>query len=297
MPLPEGIKRNVIDGHSHIGEIEPGPSTGSTTRSSRSSTTSPHEGLPEVHGPVRRSSAAWCMSNYGVPKPEQPFSLNPIVMEAATASDRIRGLLWVSFLPRDRENTLEALKHCGEAGIVGLKTTFLLGGNPDPEEWDEETKEIADLCFDAAEKHDLRLPLPHVGRRQQRHQQLHPDGRGVRQALQDPPRALRRRRQRPHQAGPAVPGLGEGGYKVYTDTSWAIGFGARWLLVEIEKRASAATACSSARTSPGRTSGRVLEDRGRPGLRGAQADGLRRELREAPREALVSTAGSRPDPR
>ena len=26
------------------------------------------------------------------------------------------------------------------------------------------------------------------------------------------------------------------GYKVYTDTSWAIGFGARWLLVEIEKQ-------------------------------------------------------------
>ena len=25
------------------------------------------------------------------------------------------------------------------------------------------------------------------------------------------------------------------GYKVYTDTSWAIGFGARWLLVEIEQ--------------------------------------------------------------
>ena len=25
------------------------------------------------------------------------------------------------------------------------------------------------------------------------------------------------------------------GYKVYTDTSWAVGFGARWLLVEIEK--------------------------------------------------------------
>ena len=25
------------------------------------------------------------------------------------------------------------------------------------------------------------------------------------------------------------------GYKVYTDTSWAIGFGARWLLTEIER--------------------------------------------------------------
>jgi hypothetical protein len=26
------------------------------------------------------------------------------------------------------------------------------------------------------------------------------------------------------------------GYKVYTDTSWAVGFGARWLLTEIEKQ-------------------------------------------------------------
>jgi len=28
----------------------------------------------------------------------------------------------------------------------------------------------------------------------------------------------------------------EQGYKVYADTTWAIGFGARWLLTEIEKR-------------------------------------------------------------
>ena len=112
-----------------------------------------------------------CMSNYGIPKPEQPFSLNPIVMEAATSSDRVRGLLWVSFLPRDREHTLEALRHCGEAGIIGLKTTFLLGGNPNPAEWDEETKELADMCFDACEKHDYVFhfhtsagPLPMNGR-------------------------------------------------------------------------------------------------------------------------------------
>jgi predicted TIM-barrel fold metal-dependent hydrolase len=28
----------------------------------------------------------------------------------------------------------------------------------------------------------------------------------------------------------------EQGYRVYTDTTWTIGFGARWLLTEIEKR-------------------------------------------------------------
>ena len=30
--------------------------------------------------------------------------------------------------------------------------------------------------------------------------------------------------------------MGREGYKVYTDTSWAVGFGARWLLTEIEKQ-------------------------------------------------------------
>jgi predicted TIM-barrel fold metal-dependent hydrolase len=28
----------------------------------------------------------------------------------------------------------------------------------------------------------------------------------------------------------------EQGYKIYTDTTWAIGFGTRWLLTEIERR-------------------------------------------------------------
>jgi predicted TIM-barrel fold metal-dependent hydrolase len=28
----------------------------------------------------------------------------------------------------------------------------------------------------------------------------------------------------------------EAGYKVYTDTTWSIGFGARWLLTDIERR-------------------------------------------------------------
>ena len=28
----------------------------------------------------------------------------------------------------------------------------------------------------------------------------------------------------------------EQGYQVYTDTTWAIGFGVRWLLTEIERR-------------------------------------------------------------
>jgi hypothetical protein len=63
--------------------------------------------------------------------------------------------LWVSFLPVNEERTLQTLKLLGEPGIVALKTTFLLGGNPDPNTWDEETERIADACFDAVEHHDL----------------------------------------------------------------------------------------------------------------------------------------------
>ena len=128
MGLPDGVKRAVIDGHSHIGAIEAWPFYGIDYPVKPTvydfSGTKEYLAYMDKYG-IERSLA---ISNYGIPKPEQPFSLNPIVMEAATSSDRIRGLLWVSFLPRDREHTLEALKHAGEAGIVGLKTTFLLAG-------------------------------------------------------------------------------------------------------------------------------------------------------------------------
>ncbi|MDH3724799.1 MAG: amidohydrolase, partial [Thermoleophilia bacterium] len=87
------MKRAVIDDHSHIGEIEGFP----------------FYGLVEPVKPIVYDfpktkdmlkfmdryaiERALVMSNYGVPKPEQPFSLNPVVMEAAQQSDRIRGLL------------------------------------------------------------------------------------------------------------------------------------------------------------------------------------------------------------
>ena len=51
--------------------------------------------------------------------------------------------------------TLAALKLAGEPGVVALKTTFLLGGNPDPGTWDDDTREIAEACFAAVEEHDL----------------------------------------------------------------------------------------------------------------------------------------------
>ena len=90
MSLPDGIKRNVIDGHSHIGEIEAWPFYGIDYPVKPIVYDFPRTkdflGFMDQYG-IERSLV---MSNYGIPKPEQPFSLNPVVMEAATSTDRIR---------------------------------------------------------------------------------------------------------------------------------------------------------------------------------------------------------------
>ena len=98
---------------------------------------------------------ALTMSNYGVPIHELSFDLNDVVMEAATSNDRILAAIWVSFLPRNAELTRKALKLASETRVVALKTTFLLGGNPDPGSWDEETTALVDEIMDVCEKHDL----------------------------------------------------------------------------------------------------------------------------------------------
>jgi predicted TIM-barrel fold metal-dependent hydrolase len=131
--------------------------------------------------------------------------------------------------------TRKSLKLAGESRVVALKTTFLLGGNPDPGTWDEETLAIADECFDACEKHDLIfhfhtspggssdinnfIPLVEKYGKRCKIYLVHFGG-GVSGHIKLVPKFL---------------SWVEQGYKVYTDTSWAIGFGARWLLTEIEK--------------------------------------------------------------
>ncbi|MDQ6922073.1 MAG: amidohydrolase [Candidatus Dormibacteraeota bacterium] len=183
-----------------------------------------------------RVERALVIPNYGVPVQEQPFSLNPLAIDAAQSNERLRCALWVSILPQNRERTLEALKHAGERGVAALKTTFLLGGNPNPETWDEDTAALAEACFQAAEEHDLvfhfhtspggssdinnYIPLiERYGRRVKIY--LVHFGGGVSGHIRLVPRFL---------------DYVEQGFKLYTDTSWAIGFGARWLLAEIERR-------------------------------------------------------------
>ncbi len=236
MATPERVPRRVIDAHSHIGELPPWRFYDLA-----------EPVKPTVYDFADRRSyvrhldqlgveRALLLPNYGIPVQSQPFSLNPLVIDSVASDDRLRGGLWVSFLPGNREMTLEALQHAGEPGIVALKTTFLLGGNPDPGTWDDETRDIAEACFAAAREHDLVFHfhtsaggssdlnnfIPMIERygKDVKLYLVHFGG-GVSGHIRLVPRFL---------------DWVEQGYQLYTDTTWAIGFGVRWLLTEIERR-------------------------------------------------------------
>jgi uncharacterized protein len=228
--------QKIIDAHCHIGEIPPWkfydlehpikPIVYDYP------TTDDFIGQHMDRFDVERSMT---MSNYGVPDHEISFNLNDVVMDAATSSDRVLAALWVSFLPRNAEMTRKALELAGESRVAGLKTTFLLGGNPDPETWDEETTALADECFDACERHDLMfhfhtspggnsdisnfMPLVERYGKRCKIYLVHMGG-GVSGHIKLVPKFLE---------------WVEQGFKVYTDTSWAVGFGPRFLLTEIER--------------------------------------------------------------
>jgi predicted TIM-barrel fold metal-dependent hydrolase len=228
--------QRIIDAHCHIGEIPPWKfydlehPVKPTVYDYRSTSEFVKNHMDEF-----KIERALTMSNYGVPLHELSFDLNDVVMDAATTNDRILAAIWVSFLPRNAELTRKALKLAAESRVVALKTTFLLGGNPDPGSWDDETRALADECFDACEKHDLIfhfhtspggnsditnfIPLVEAYGKRCKIYLVHFGG-GVSGHIRLVPKFLQ---------------WVQDGYKVYTDTSWAIGFGARWLLTEIEK--------------------------------------------------------------
>ena len=232
----ERVPSRTIDGHSHIGEM----ATWKFYDLAEPVKPTVYE-FPTTQEYLRHLDAlgverALVLPNYGIPVQQQPFSLNDLVLDSVKSSDRLRGGLWVSFLPQNKEMTLQALEHAGEEGVVALKTTFLLGGNPNPEGWDDETREIAEACFRAAEEHDLVFHfhtspggssdlnnfIPLVERYGKRAKiYLVHFGGGVSGHIRLVPRFL---------------DWVEQGYKVYTDVTWAVGFGVRWLLTEIERR-------------------------------------------------------------
>ncbi|MCY4261928.1 MAG: amidohydrolase family protein [Candidatus Dadabacteria bacterium] len=229
-------RKKLFDNHSHIGPV-PGFA---------------YYGLPEAVKPTtdyqtaegyikgmdkHKVDRALVMSNYGYPDSAQPFKLNPLVAEGAqTSHDRLLGAIWVSALPKDKERTREALKLIGEKGLIALKTTCLLGGTFDPEQWDEESAELWKMILDAGAEHDMPLHIhtspgggsdidnalaliKQYGKSNKIHV-VHMGG-GVSGHIKFVPRFFE---------------LIEEGYQVYTDSSWAVGFGSAWILKEIEER-------------------------------------------------------------
>jgi predicted TIM-barrel fold metal-dependent hydrolase len=236
MASVEKVRGKVIDAHSHIGEMAAWKfyNLAEPVKPTVYEFATPQDYLRQLDSVgVERGLV---LPNYGIPVQEQPFSLNELVLDAAQNNDRVVGGLWVSFLPQNKELTLKTLELAGERGIVALKTTFLLGGNPDPNSWDDDTRAIAEACFDVAERHDLVfhfhtsaggssdinnfIPLVEKYGKRVKVYLVHFGG-GVSGHIKLVPQFL---------------DWVEQGYKVYCDTTWTIGFGPRWLMTEIERR-------------------------------------------------------------
>lgn len=176
---------------------------------------------------------ALVIPNYGVPDIAVTFALNEVVLDAAAKDDRIRAGIFVSPRPEDAELTDRALALAGEPGVKALKTTFLLGGAPT----DDTCLPQLDRIFATARDRDL---VVHVHTSPGAASDIDQVGTLVDRYGDD---------VRIHlvHLGGGMSGhikLISGrffdwiaaGKRVYTDTSWAIGFAPRWLAAEIERR-------------------------------------------------------------
>jgi predicted TIM-barrel fold metal-dependent hydrolase len=176
---------------------------------------------------------ALLIPNYGVPDVAVTFALNELVVEAADRDDRIRAGIFVSPRPQDAVLTEKALTLAGEPGVKALKTTFLLGGAPG----DDACRPQLDAIFAAARTHDL---VVHVHTSPGAASDIDQVGLLVDRYADDVAIHL-------VHLGGGMSGhiklIGGrffdwivAGKRVYTDTSWAIGFAPRWLAAEIERR-------------------------------------------------------------
>jgi predicted TIM-barrel fold metal-dependent hydrolase len=222
----------VLDAHRHLGGLPAWPFYGGPPVS------------PALRAPAtvaellatlddEGTERAVVIPNYGVPDPDVAFALNDLCLDAAQADDRIRCGLWVSPRPGDEARTDKALGLAGEAGVVALKLSFLLGGTPT----DPACRPLLDRIFATAARHGLvvhvhtspgaasdidqvghlvdwygdavAIHLVHLGGGMSGHIKL--------------------------IGGRFFDWVAEG-KRVYTDASWAIGFAPRWLMAEIERR-------------------------------------------------------------
>jgi predicted TIM-barrel fold metal-dependent hydrolase len=226
------MTQSVFDSHRHIGALPAYAFYGGPAITADLSAKATVEGFfadLDAEGTER----ALVLPNYGVPVPDVAFELNALALDAAEKDDRVSCGLWVSPKAADAQRNDAALALVGETGVKALKTSFLLGGSPT----DPDCAEQIDRIFTTAALHDLvvhvhtspgaasdidqvgtlvdkygdatRIHLVHLGGGMSGHMKL---------------------------IGGRLFDWIEAGKKVYTDTSWTIGFAPLWLVSEIEKR-------------------------------------------------------------
>ncbi|MCW2507130.1 MAG: uncharacterized protein JWP68_278 [Modestobacter sp.] len=221
----------VHDAHRHLGVLPAHPFYGGPPVNPD---TTARATIDELIADLDREGTerALVIPNYGVPDPTASFALNELVVEAAQRDDRIRAGLWCSPRPQDAVQTDQALTLAGEDGVAALKLSFLLGGGVD----DPECRPQLDAVFAAAREHDL---VVHVHTSPGAASDIDQVGTLVDRYADDVAVHL------VHMGGGMsghIKLIGQrffewvaAGKRVYTDTSWAIGFAPRWFATEIER--------------------------------------------------------------
>jgi predicted TIM-barrel fold metal-dependent hydrolase len=223
--------RLVHDAHRHLGVLPAHPFYGGPAVNPDSTARAT---IAELIADLDREGTerALVIPNYGVPDPTASFALNELVVEAAQRDERILAGLWTSPRPQDTTATEKALALAGEDGVAALKLSFLLGGGVD----DPACLPQLDAIFAAARDHGL---VVHVHTSPGAASDLDQVGRLVDRYADDVAVHL------VHMGGGMsghIKLIGQrffewiaAGKRVYTDTSWAIGFAPRWLAAEIER--------------------------------------------------------------
>ncbi|MDQ1736040.1 MAG: hypothetical protein QOH56_2291 [Pseudonocardiales bacterium] len=232
MRAGDPVKGATCDAHRHLGVLPAYPFYGGAPVHPDIGA---RESVAELIADLDRAGTerALVIPNYGVPQVSASFALNELVLEAATKHERIRAGIFVSPRAQDAALTAAALTLAGEPGVRALKISFLLGGSVD----DETCAPQLDAIFATAREHDL---IVHVHTSPGAASDIDQIGQLVERYGDDTKIHL-------VHLGGGMSGhiklIGgrffdwiAAGKRVYTDTSWAIGFAPRWLAAEIERR-------------------------------------------------------------
>jgi predicted TIM-barrel fold metal-dependent hydrolase len=226
------VTTQLADAHRHLGVLPSYPFYGGPPVNP-DTTARATVGQLLVDLDAEGTERALVLPNYGVPDVAATFALNELVLDAAARDDRVRAGLFVSPRPQDAALNATALALAGEAGVVALKTTFLLGGRAD----DPACRPQLDAIFAAARTHGL---VVHVHTSPGGDSDIDVVGALVEDYGDDVAIHL-------VHLGGGMSGhiklIGgrffdwiDAGKRVYTDTSWALGFAPTWLAAEIERR-------------------------------------------------------------